>query len=70
MKLLAVIKLKHVPKAIKLNNELLYDTKYRAKYRHEIPSEINKYFVLVGPNLAKNMPTMTNSINDFISPSV
>jgi hypothetical protein len=60
------MKICSLPKAIKINTDTFYNPNI-------IANEINKFFVSVGPNLAKNIPIINNSINskkDLISPEI
>ncbi|XP_065664473.1 uncharacterized protein LOC136086128 [Hydra vulgaris] len=60
------IKICSLQKAIKINTEIFYSLTI-------IANEINKFFVSVGPNLAKNIPIINNSIDskkDLTSPEI
>ncbi|XP_065654536.1 uncharacterized protein LOC136081167 [Hydra vulgaris] len=57
------LKLCSVSNAIKVDGVFLYEPK-------QITRELNKYFVSVGPNLAKNIPNMINPINDYVFPLI
>ncbi|XP_065678968.1 uncharacterized protein LOC136093698 [Hydra vulgaris] len=57
------LKLSSVPNTIKVEGVFLYEPK-------QIARELNKYFVSVGQNLAKNSPNMINPINDYVFPLI
>ncbi|XP_065662956.1 uncharacterized protein LOC136085565 [Hydra vulgaris] len=50
-----------LPKSLKINGNNVDDPK-------EIASELNKFFVSVGPNLSKNIPDMLNPIINCVFP--
>ncbi|XP_065678459.1 uncharacterized protein LOC136093398 [Hydra vulgaris] len=50
-----------LPNTVKHNNEFLYD-------KRQITEEFNKYFVSVGPNLAKRIPIANGLMNDLRFP--
>ncbi|XP_065658046.1 uncharacterized protein LOC136082563 [Hydra vulgaris] len=55
------LKLCSLPKSLKINGNNVDDPK-------EIASELNKFFVSVGPNLSKNIPDMLNPIINCVLP--
>ncbi|XP_065651287.1 uncharacterized protein LOC136079476 [Hydra vulgaris] len=57
------IKTCNLPKFIKNNDDFLYNPK-------DIANQINNFFVTIGPNLEKNIPIITNTINDLNLPII
>ncbi|XP_065663015.1 putative histone-lysine N-methyltransferase 1 [Hydra vulgaris] len=57
------IKTCNLPKFIKNNDDFLYNPK-------DIANQINNLFVTIGPNLEKNIPIITNTINDLNLPII
>lgn len=52
-----------LPKALNINGKIVDDLK-------EIASELNKFFVSVGPSLFKKIPDMLNPIDSFVFPVI